>query len=153
MIARRERAWPIVLLAGVTLAVAMAPPILEPAVRLDVRDHHIAHAIVMAFGAALGLALAASAPGSGERPAWLVPVIVAPLLAMALMNPASYEFIELRPVLHATDHLALAALAVLTSYGGQRYQRGVGWAAAVFLELMALGAAFGFGVAPPGAAR
>ncbi|TAM88266.1 hypothetical protein EPN42_09620 [bacterium] len=141
-----RRTLAVALLAAACVVASVVPPIESSSVRLDVQTHHLAHAVIIALGLALGLVIASARPVREERPAWLLVAIVSPLMAMLLMIPATYDFTESHPLLHALDHLVFAALSLLTAYAGEQYLRGVGWAAAVALEMMAVGAAFGYGI-------
>jgi mono/diheme cytochrome c family protein len=114
--------------------------------------HHFDHAGLMMFGAIAGLSLYRTRGGDFESPRWIWPAILGPLVAMLLMSPSFYAIVDQSPFLHSLNHLLFAVVAGLTAYAGQRYVRGVGWAAALMLELMAVAAAFGYGVAPPIAA-
>ncbi|TAM78326.1 hypothetical protein EPN44_00620 [bacterium] len=146
MMTASRRTLVIALLAAACVVASVVPPIESSSIRLDVQTHHLAHAVIIALGLALGLVIASGRPVREEQPAWLLAALASPLLAMLLMIPATYDFTETHPVLHALDHLVFAALSLLTAYGGEHYLRGVGWAAAIALELMAVGAAFGYGI-------
>jgi mono/diheme cytochrome c family protein len=140
----RKLVPPVTLLVAAILSFM---PLVHPERTIEVRDHHLDHAVLMVLGAIAGLA-AYRGGDDRESPGWIWPTVLCPLLAMLLMAPSLYELVERAPWLHALDHVLFVALAFLTAYGGQRYVRGVGWASALFLETMAVVAAFGFGVAP-----
>jgi len=118
-----------------------------------VREHHLKHALLILGGVATALLLARAtrpaAVASGP-PGWLVPAVLAPLGAMALMVPTFYTYLNLHPPTHAVIHVGLAVTGFVTAWCGERYRRGMGWAAGVFLEVMAVAAAFGWGVGGPG---
>jgi mono/diheme cytochrome c family protein len=115
---------------------------------IAISAHHFDHAVLMMFGAIAGLSLYRSRSGDFESPRWIWPALLGPLVAMMLMAPGLYAIVDRAPLLHAFNHLLFVVIAGLTAYAGQRYVSGVGWASALMLELMAVAAAFGYGVAP-----
>lgn len=122
-------------------------PVITGEREIAVRPHHIDHAVLMLFGVILGLALYRRRD-ERETSIWIWPALLAPVVAMLLMAPSLYALVNINPWLHSLDHTVLVALGALTAYAGQRYVNGVGWATALFLESMAVTAAFGYGVAP-----
>lgn len=138
------------LLAGSAAVVAVVlslAPLVSPERTIAVPDHHLDHALLAFLGIVAGLGYA-NPIADKEAVRWLWPAALAPIVVMFLMAPPLYAIVDAQPWLHAVNHLVLAALAFLTAYAGQRYVRGVGWAAALLLETMAVVAAFGYGVAP-----
>lgn len=141
----------LVFIAATPLAVVLSlMPLITGDREIAVHAHHLDHAVLMALGAIAGLALYGGG-SDRESPPWLWAAVLSPLIAMLLMAPSLYAIIDRTPWLHALDHLAFVALAMLTAYGGQRYVRGVGWGTALLLETMAVVAAFGYGIAPAAA--
>jgi mono/diheme cytochrome c family protein len=136
----------ILLFATVLFALA---PLVRGNVEIPIAEHHLLHAAILA-GAVLAGVLFASADqrarlgGAG----WLLVALIAPVLAMLLMWPSEYAYFETHPYGHVLEHLGLVALGALTGYGGQRYARGVGWAAGMSAVAMGLLAAAGYGVGP-----
>lgn len=113
--------------------------------------HHLLHAAEIAVAAACGLVAASprATDRKPEHPMWLLAAVGAPIVAMVLMWPSRYAWLDQHPLGHAVEHLALVLLGFLSAFGGQRYARGIGWASSLVLVAMAVVAAFGFGVAPP----
>lgn len=132
------------------LAMAMAVRSLaEGPEVIDVKSHHLTHAVLILGGAAAALALAAAnrRPASAsEKPQWLLLTILAPLGGMVLMVPTFYPYLNAHPAAHTLTHLGLVAAGFVTAWCGERYRARIGWATTLFLEGMAVGAAFGFGV-------
>ncbi len=132
------------------LAVALAfRSLLEGAEAIDVKSHHFTHAVLILGGAASALALAAvrrrPAPHT-EQPQWILPAILGPLGGMVLMVPTFYPYLNAHPTAHTLAHLGIVTAGFVTAWCGERYRARIGWAASLFLEAMAVGAAFGFGV-------
>ncbi len=124
---------------------ALFAPIWHPGEHLATLVHHLAHAVVLVGGCALGLAIAQPRPTMSEQTWWLVPAIGASLVVMLLMWPSLYEATESSVLLHLLDHLALAVCGFTAAYAGQRYRFGAGWILAGVVLLMAITAAGGFG--------
>lgn len=138
----------IVASAAVLIALVLSlMPVITGERAIDVHSHHIDHAVLMLFGAVIGLALY-HRRDDREASRWIWAALLPALVAMLLMSPALYALVEQSPPLHALDHIVFVALAALTAYAGQRYVYGIGWVSALFLETMAFVAAFGYGVAP-----
>jgi hypothetical protein len=139
---------------GALTIAAAARALMEGPETIDVTEHHLRHAVLILGGVATALLLARarrrSASASG-RAAWLAPALLAPLAAMALMVPTFYGYLGLHPTAHALTHLGLVVAGFLTAWCGERYREGMGWATSIFLEVMAVAAAFGWGVSSPGA--
>lgn len=132
------------------LATAMAVrSLVEGAEPIDVKSHHLTHAVLILGGAAAALALAAAnrrqTPYS-EKPQWLLPAILGPLGGMVLMVPTLYPYMNAHPAFHTLSHFGHIIAGFVTAWCGERYRARIGWAASLFLEAMAIGAAFGFGV-------
>ncbi len=123
-------------------------PIVTGERNVSVHEHHLDHAVLMLLGAIAGLALYDRRGGEAESPRWLWVAVLAPIAAMLLMAPSLYAIVDNVPWVHTINHLAFVVLAILATYAGQRYVRGVGWASGLMLETMAIVAAFGYGVAP-----
>lgn len=145
--------WHIVslILGVVTVAIAVAPLMMPPAT-VPISIHHIGHAVVIALGVATALLATVGDRPCAARPTalWIAPVVAAPMIAMYLMWPSMFEYLDAHPSSHALDHLALGALGFATAYAGERYGRGIGWTMGILLECMALAAAGFFGVSPGG---
>lgn len=138
----------LVLVSATLLALVLAlMPLLSSEHDIAVRAHHLDHAVLLLLGVIAGLTLYGGG-SDRESPRWLWAAVLCPMIAMFLMAPSLYAIVDRIPWLHALDHIAFVALAMLTAYSGQRYVRGVGWATALLLETMAVVAAFGYGVAP-----
>lgn len=132
------------------LATAMAVrSLVEGTEVIDVRNHHLTHAILIFGGATSALALTAAnqrqTPYS-EKPQWLLPAILGPLGGMVLMVPTLYPYMNAHPAFHTLSHFGHIIAGFVTAWCGERYRARIGWAASLFLEAMAVGAAFGFGV-------
>lgn len=134
-------------IAGITLTTL---PVVTGEREIAVQPHHLDHAVLMLLGAIAGLAISAPRVERESAP-WLWAAVLCPLVAMLLMSPSLYAVVDRSPWLHVLDHLVFVGLAFVTAYAGQRYVRGVGVAAAVMLETMAIVAAFGYGIAPAAA--
>jgi hypothetical protein len=134
------------IVAGVlTVAYCAAPELRGPA-HLEIQLHHLAHAAMLLGGVVTGLlAAAAGTPRSGERPWWLIVAVLAPAIAMLLMWPSTYGYLETHAVAHFFDHILFATLGAATAFCGERYWRSIGWAAGVALVLTGLLSAGGFG--------
>lgn len=132
------------------LAVALAARSLAESVEaIDVRSHHLIHAGLILGGAVSALALAAanrSQAPPAEKPQWLLPAIFAPLGGMVLMVPTFYPYMNAHPVIHVLSHFGHIIAGFIAAWCGERYRARIGWTTALFLEAMAVGAAFGFGV-------
>ncbi len=112
---------------GTMVAVAVAclfsflPPI-SRAAEQSTRYHHLLHGGEFLLGAALGL-IVASLPevhgrlGRRAADVGLAAVILAPALLMLVMEPAVYEPLNDRPVLHVLYHDAIAILGVAVGIG------------------------------------
>lgn len=134
-------------ITGITLSTM---PVITGDKDIAIQPHHLDHALLMFLGIVAGLA--AYAPRDDRESArWLWAAALCPLVAMLLMSPSLYAMVDRSPWLHVLDHVIFLALGMVTAYAGQRYVRGVGVAAAVMLETMAVVAAFGYGVAPAAA--
>lgn len=146
MSARRGAA----IVCGILAVVIALVPLARGEAEIPIGTHHLYHAAAIACAALCGVLVAPTLAATNvEHPAWLVAAIGAPLGAMLLMWPSEYAWLDRHPAGHVVEHLGLAVLGFLTTYGGQRYARGIGWAAGGLLVAMAILAAFGFGVAPP----
>ncbi len=136
---------------GLVAVVGAVRSMLEGPEPIDVGAHHLVHAGLMLASVLSALLLARARPDADRRteaPGWLVPAVLAPLAAMALMVPTFYPYLEAHPIAHALSHLALVVAGFVTAWCGERYRRGMGIATGVLLELMAVAAAFGWGVGP-----
>lgn len=141
-----HRAWIAAAVGALTLLYCAAPE-LRINEHLDVRVHHLVHALILLGGVATGLlAAAAGRRHDGEHPLWLIPAVLTPSLAMLLMWPSTYEYLEHHPLLHFVNHVVFASLGALTAYSGERYWRKIGWAAGMALVLTGFLAAGGFGL-------
>ncbi len=136
---------------GLITIVAMAvaamfvffPPISD-ASELNVKYHHLVHAFQFFTGAMLGVA-AASSPSFFNRfaPRWtnaaLAIVIVVPVAMLLYMIPAIYSGLVDNDFLHASYHLFVVFLGLLTGLGAALLGRVAGWtilATAVGMALM-----------------
>lgn len=146
----RRGALQLVAAVSGALAVALAVRSLaEGTEAIDVKSHHLTHAVLILGGAASALALAATHPRQApysEKPQWLLPAILGPLGGMVLMVPTLYPYMNANPAIHVISHFGHIIAGFVTAWCGERYRARVGWAASLFLEGMAVGAAFGFGV-------
>lgn len=141
LIIGRIVAWLIVVAAAITVFA----PVWHPGEHLAILAHHLAHTIILAGGATLGLAIVQPRPQPTERAQWLIPAIGASIVVMLLMWPSLYELTESSLTLHILDHLALGVCGFIAAYAGQRYRVGAGWILAGVVMLMAITAAGGFG--------
>lgn len=147
------RAIAAAIVAVVTILFALAP-LARGEVELPTAQHHLLHTAILA-GAVLSGILAwnpARARASRFAPCWLLVAVLAPILAMFLMWPSDYAFLDRHPGGHAVEHLGLVLLGFLTAFAGQGYASGIGWTLGAGLLAMALLAPLGFGVSPPLAA-
>jgi cytochrome c oxidase subunit 1 len=100
---------------------AFLPPV-SRAAEQSTRYHHLLHGGEFLLGAALGL-IVASLPGVHSQLGWraadvgLAAVILAPALLMLAMEPAVYEPLNDRPILHFLYHDAIAILGVAVGIG------------------------------------
>lgn len=124
-------------------------PVITSERDIAIPAHHFDHAALMLLGAVAALCLYRRRSGTAESAAWIWPALVVPLVAMVLMAPNLYAMIDRTPFVHSFDHVLFVLAGAVTAYAGQRYVNGVGWATTIFLELMAVAAVFGYGVAPP----
>lgn len=132
-----------------TVLFALAPAY-RGEVEFPIRIHHLLHGLILVGAALSGLLVARRTAGPFTRRAlWLLASILAPMLAMALMWPSEYSPLDKLPAAHVFEHLGLVLLGFLTAYAGQQYAYGVGTAMSLSLWVMALLAAWGFGVSPP----
>jgi hypothetical protein len=65
---------------------------------------------------------------------------------MVLMVPTFYPYMNVHPTVHTLSHLGHMIAAFVTAWCGERYRVRIGRTTPSFLEAMAIGAAFGFGV-------
>jgi len=131
----KSRAFGILVLA-VTLAAALVP-FLDRHAELPIWQHHLLHAGLLAGGALAGVFITARARGSqGGSAFWLVPALLAPMVAM----------FEVHPYGHVLEHLVLIALAYLATASAESYAAGLGWIVGGAMFFMAVAAARGFGV-------
>lgn len=136
----------LVLLATVLFALA---PLVRGRVEIPTAQHHLLHAVMLAGAALSGVLFAGSSARERRSGAgWLVVAMVTPVLAMLLMWPSEYAYLETHPYGHAVEHGGLIFFGFVTGYGGQRYANGIGWAAGISLVTMAFLAIWGYGVAP-----
>lgn len=116
---------------------------------IDVAEHHLLHAALMLASILSALLLARASVDADrrtERPRWLVPAVLAPVAAMILMIPTFYPYLDAHPAVHGTSHLGLVVVAFVTAWCGEQYRAGIGTATGALLEIMAVAAAFGWGV-------
>jgi hypothetical protein len=139
---------PLAAIAVTVLSVGFAiVPELLGAEAGGVSGHHLRHAVLILGGAIAGVLIRPPAKDPvREHAGWLAPTVLAPVAAMLVMWPTTYDYIEAHPPFHVLEHLVILALGVVTSYAGERYARGMGWVTGALLVLMAIGAAFGYGV-------
>jgi mono/diheme cytochrome c family protein len=138
----------LVLLATVLFALA---PLVRGRVEIPTAQHHLLHAVMLAGAALSGILFADVTKSAREQrssAAWLVVAMVTPVLAMLLMWPSEYAYLETHPYGHAVEHGGLILFGFVTGYGGQRYANGIGWAAGISIVAMAFLAVWGYGVAP-----
>jgi len=141
----KSRAFGILVLA-VTLAAALVP-FLDRHAELPIWQHHLLHAGLLAGGALAGVFITARARGSqGGSAFWLVPALLAPMVAMFAMWPSAYSYFEVHPYGHVLEHLVLIALAYLATASAESYAAGLGWIVGGAMLFMAVAAARGFGV-------
>ena len=141
----KSRAFGILVLA-VTLAAALVP-FLDRHAELPIWQHHLLHAGLLAGGALAGVFITARARGSQVGSAfWLVPALLAPMVAMFAMWPSAYSYFEVHPYGHVLEHLVLIALAYLATASAESYAAGLGWIVGGAMFFMAVAAARGFGV-------
>jgi len=138
----------ICVMSALVAAVLSFMPVIAGERDIAIPAHHFDHAVLMMFGAIAGLSLYRTRGRDFESPRWIWPALLGPLVAMMLMAPSFYAIVDRAPLLHSVNHLLFVIIAGLTAYAGQRYVSGIGWATALMLELMAVAAAFGYGVAP-----
>jgi hypothetical protein len=141
-------------IAGLAILAATLLFALAPAYRgtaeIPIREHHLFHTATLIGAALAGILLSSASPSSiPMRRVWLMLSILAPILAMLLMWPSEYSPLEHVPAEHVVEHFGLVLFGFLTGYAGQRYATGLGVAMSASLWLMALAAAWGFGVSPP----
>lgn len=137
-----------VIVLGVTVLLGILPLLRGP-VELPVTQHHLLHAILLVGAALAGVLCGRRNVLRRPSPAWIVVAMIAPMLAMLLMWPSGYSYFERHPAGHALEHIGIVACGFLAGFAGERFAAGVGWATGGSAVLMALLAAFGFGVAPP----
>ncbi|MGC8485965.1 MAG: hypothetical protein ACP5O6_10090, partial [Candidatus Baltobacteraceae bacterium] len=111
-------------------------------------QHHLLHAGLMAGGALAGIFISARPRDNtaGGSAFWLLPALLAPMLAMFAMWPSAYNYFEAHPSGHVLEHLVLIALAFLATTAAERYAAGLGWIVGGAMIFMAVAAARGFGV-------
>ncbi len=117
----------------------------------SIKDHHLQHLFFLIGGSLWGIALARFVARRGERArngAWLAPALLAPMVAMFLMWPSAYPYVEARPALHMSMHVVFVLLGVLTTYAAYQYSQTVSWLLGGSLAAMAWVAAYFFGVPP-----
>lgn len=131
-----------VLAAGVVGLLTFTP--LFSGAESDPRYHHLIHAGEFLVGALLGMALA-SVPAVFARLNFrysdalaLTLVIAAPVAMMLTMAPRVYAPLEDHAVLHASYHLGIGALGLLTGLGCARLGRLAGWCVLIASVGMAL---------------
>jgi mono/diheme cytochrome c family protein len=139
-------------IGALTVLLALVP--LVNGEEVSTAQHHLMHVPLIAGGLIAGVLAwdPARTRSSQFAPLVLLIAVIAPILAMFLMWPSEYAFLDRHPGGHAIEHLGLVALAFVTAYTGQWYAAGIGWAMGAALFLMALLAPFGFGVSPGPAA-
>ena len=102
---------------------------------------------MMAIGGAFGLRLARRQPaGRGTAAGWLIGSVLLSGLAVAMMAPDLYGYVDAHPLAHAALHLAFLGNGWIAAYAAERYSRGLG---AVWLGMMLFMTAIavtGFGV-------
>lgn len=121
---------------------------LAPLVRggdLPTAEHHLLHAAILAGAAFAGILFASTTTPSPRRMAWLIAALVAPMVAMLLMWPSEYAFFEQHKFGHVLEHLGILVCGFVSGYGGQRFARGIGWAAGTSAVAMGVLAAWGYG--------
>lgn len=141
----KSRAFGFVVLA-LTLAAALVP-LLERHTDLPIWQHHLLHAGLLAGGGLAGIFVTARVRGSqGGSAFWLVPALLAPMVAMFAMWPSAYNYFETHPSGHVFEHMLLIALAYITTASAESYAAGLGWVVGGAMVFMAVAAARGFGV-------
>jgi hypothetical protein len=116
-----------VVIGALTLLLALVP--LIDSEEVSTAQHHVMHIPLIAGGALSGLLMWDPARLRSPRlaPALLLIAVIAPILAMFLMWPSEYAFLEKHPWGHTIEHLDLVVLAFITAYTGQWYASGIGW--------------------------
>ena len=128
-------------------ALAALVPLVDRHAELPIWQHHLLHAGLMAGGALAGILISARPRDtSGGSAFWLLPALLAPMLAMFAMWPSAYNYFEAHPSGHVLEHLVLIALAVLATTAAERYAAGLGWIVGGAMIFMAVAAARGFGM-------
>ena len=128
-------------------AMAALVPLVHPTVELPIWQHHLLHAGLLMGSALAGiLVVPRTRSGSGGGAFWLLPAILAPIVAMFAMWPSGYSYFETHPWGHIVEHFVLIALGCLSTYAAETYAFGLGWVVGGAMVFMAVAAARGFGV-------
>jgi hypothetical protein len=64
--------------------------------------------------------------------------LVGPVVAMAVMIPATSDWIDAHPAAHALEHLGLIGLGVLIGLSGRLFSVAFGWLSVILLTAMSL---------------
>lgn len=141
-------AAPLWWLLGLLAAGDLASPLLLGPIEPPVLLHHLEHGLLMAIGGAFGLRLARrrQVAGRGTAPGWLIGSVLLSGLAVAMMAPDLYGYVDAHPLAHAGLHLAFLGDGWLAAYAAERYSRGFGVVWLGMMLFMTAIAATGFGV-------
>ncbi|MCL4543308.1 MAG: hypothetical protein M1118_01715 [Chloroflexi bacterium] len=130
------------LVAGDLVAPLLLGPV-EPPVLL----HHVEHGLLTAAGGAFGLRLARrQIAGRGMAPGWIIGSVLLSGLAVVMMVPDLYGYVDEHPLAHAALHLGFVSDGWLATYAAERYSRGFGVVWLGMILAMTATAATGFGV-------
>ncbi len=115
---------------GVAAMFVLYPPFIE-ASEVNIKWHHLTHAVQF-FGGAMLAAAAASTPAMlrrfpGGMGTGLALVAIAPLVMLVVMIPLIYDDLVSNDLLHAVYHLVMIVFGLLTGAGCARLGRVAGW--------------------------
>ena len=141
-------AAPLWWLLGLLALGDLATPLLLGPIEPPVLLHHLEHGLLMAIGGAFGWRLARrrQVAAGGTAPGWLIGSVLLSGLAVALMAPDLYGYVDAHPLAHAALHLAFLGNGWLATYAAERYSRGFGAVWLGMMLFMTAIAATGFGV-------
>ncbi len=133
-------------LLGLFGAGDIGAPLVLGTVEPPVLLHHVEHGLLMVIGGAFGLCLARRQPaGHGTAPGWILGAVLLSGVAVVMMVPDLYGYVDTHPLAHALLHLGFFGNGWLATYMAERYSRGFGrvWLGMILAMTVVMATGFG----------
>ena len=132
---------------GILAAGDISAPLLLGPIEPPVQLHHVEHGLLMMIGGAFGFRLARRRyAGHGATPGWLLVAVLLSGVAVVMMVPDLYGYVDTHPLAHAALHLGFLVNGWIATYAAERYSRGFGAVWLVMMFAMMAITATGFGI-------